>query len=243
MILVDVPVTVTPIYIAFSIFFFIYTLNRFTDREEDRVNVPRRAAFIDRYGSVLLPLSIVLYGGGIILAYAQNMMAVVFTLLPVILSVIYSVGRAKRILLGKNIIAGLGWGQIPLMVGAYTSSFGTSAVALSVYFTVLWTVNTVVFDIKDIEGDRKEGISTIPSKFGLEFTRWSTQAVNALLAGAVAYSVLTNLLPARFLVLLGLNLYVAGYIYIARKDYGEWFYGIVVDSEGLITAAVVALAV
>lgn len=242
MMLVDVPVSVTPIFIVFSIFFFIYTLNRFTDREEDEVNVPRRAAFFDRYGKVLLPLSVILYGGGILIAYIQNTMTVVFTLLPAVAAVIYSVGRAKRILLGKNIIVGLGWGHIPLIVGAYNSTIGTPVIALFLYFTVVWIVNTVIFDVKDIEGDKKEGISTIPNTFGLRFTKLFTHAVNALLAVAVVSVVLTGVLATSFLALVGLNLYIAVYIHITEEGYGEWFYGIMVDGEGILVAAIVALA-
>jgi len=157
MVLAELPLVGLPLFIAFSTFFFIYNLDRYTDREEDKTNVPQRAAFFERYGRFLLPASAILYLIGLSLAYSRNPLSFAFALSPGILSVIYSIAGAKSILFGKNIIVGLGWGTVPLMVGAYFSGLGVRVALLFLYFTVVWFINTIVFDVKDIEGDRRGG--------------------------------------------------------------------------------------
>ena len=48
--LADLRVDTLPLFIVFSVTFFIYSLNRVTDLAEDEQNVPSRARFTKRYG-------------------------------------------------------------------------------------------------------------------------------------------------------------------------------------------------
>ena len=228
------------LFIVFAATLFVYSLNRITDIDEDRENVPGRADFTERYGRVLLFAGVVLYLLAIVGAVALGLPGAPFLALPAVAAALYSLFHVKRILLVKNLIVGVSWGVIPLGVGVY---YGTGARAgvlvLSAFFTVMLTVAAAVFDIKDIEGDRAEGIRTAPIVFGVRATKVGALAVTAAVAVGVVALVGTGVLARRFLVLLGFLAYVAAYTPFATRDRGPLFYGFVVDGEHVLLAALV----
>ena len=231
-----------PLFIVFSVTFFIYSLNRVTDLAEDEKNVPRRARFTKRYGREILGAGAVLYLAVLVLAFVLELPGAPFLLLPVVVGGLYSLGRAKRVLLVKNIIVGVAWGLIPLGVGVYYGVLLTPEILfLAGFFFVSLTVAAALFDIKDIEGDRREGIRTVPNVFGPRATRIGAfVVVSALVPGVVAaaYSVSSD-----FFVLLGFLGYVLGYVPFATEDRGSLFYGFVIDGEHIFLAVLTVVFV
>ena len=228
------------LFIVFAATLFVYSLNRITDIEEDRENVPGRADFTERYGRILLAAGVVLYLLAIAGAVALGLPGAPFLALPAVAAALYSLFHVKRILLVKNLIVGVSWGIIPLGVGVY---YGTGPRAgilvLSVFFTIMLTVAAAVFDIKDIEGDRAEGIRTAPIVFGIRATRIGAFAVTVVVAVGVVALATAGILARRFLVLLGFLAYVAAYIPFATRNRGALFYGFVIDGEHVFLAALV----
>jgi 4-hydroxybenzoate polyprenyltransferase len=234
---------VLPLGIVFVATLFVYSLNRLTDIEEDSQNVPRRAAFTEKYGKLLFAVGALLYVGVIVTGFYLGVPGAPFLVLPAIVAFLYSMVRVKQILLVKNLIVGVSWGLIPLGVGVYYGAVGSPAVLFSfVFFTVMLTVAAAVFDIKDIEGDRKEGIETVPIVFGAEATRIGAAVVTVLVGVSVVGLVTASVIPRRFLVFLGFLAYVAAYIPFATEERGPLFYGFVIDGEHVFfTALVVAM--
>jgi 4-hydroxybenzoate polyprenyltransferase len=228
------------LFIVFAATLFVYSLNRITDIEEDRENVPGRAAFTDRYGRVLFAAGVTLYLVAIAGAIAFGLPGAPFLVLPAAVAALYSLFRVKQLLLVKNLIVGVSWGIIPLGVGVY---YGTGPRAdilvLSAFFTVMLTVAAAIFDIKDIEGDRAEGIRTAPIVFGVHATRLGALVTTAAVAVGVVAAVTVGIVPRRFLVLLGFLAYVAAYIPFATRDRGALFYGFVIDGEHVFLAVLV----
>jgi len=228
------------LFIVFAATLFVYSLNRITDIEEDRENVPGRADFTERYGRILLAVGVALYllavGGAVVL----GLPGAPFLALPAVAAALYSLFHVKRILLVKNLIVGVSWGVIPLGVGVY---YGTGPragiVVLSAFFTIMLTVAAAVFDVKDIEGDREEGIRTAPIVFGVRATRIGALVVTVAVAIGVVALVRSGVLARRFLVLLGFLAYVAAYTPFATRDRGPLFYGFVIDGEHVFLAALV----
>jgi 4-hydroxybenzoate polyprenyltransferase len=228
------------LFIVFAATLFVYSLNRITDIEEDRENVPGRADFTERYGRVLLAVGVALYLLAVGGAVALGLPGAPFLALPAVAAALYSLFHVKRILLVKNLIVGVSWGIIPLGVGVY---YGTGPrveiVVLSAFFTIMLTVAAAVFDVKDIEGDREEGIRTAPIAFGVRATKVGALAVTVAVAVGVVALVRSGVLARRFLVLLGFLAYVAAYTPFATRDRGPLFYGFVVDGEHVFLAALV----
>ncbi|QLG47965.1 UbiA family prenyltransferase [Natrinema halophilum] len=239
--LADLPLEPLPLFIVFAVTMFVYTVNRFTDLEEDEQNVPRRAAFTKRYGRIWLALGVGLYGIAIGIAVAFGLAGAIYMLLPLAVVVLYSVGGVKQIFLVKNLVVGLAWGAIPLGVGYYYERLGTLEIQfLFVYVTVMITIAAVIFDVKDIEGDQEEGIPTVPNLFGPRVTRIVSLVATIVVAVVVVALVASGVIPTEFLVVLAMNAYVCAYIPFASPDLGPLYYGFVVDGEHVFLAVVVA---
>lgn len=235
--LADLPVDPVPFFIVFAVTLFVYSFNRITDMSEDEKNVPRRARFTRRYGKVLLAVGVLLYLTAFALAFVLDLPGAPFLVLPVVVGAVYSLGRAKRVLLFKNLIVGVAWGLIPLGVGVYYGVLLTPEILfLSAFFFVSLTVAAALFDIKDIEGDRREGIRTVPNVFGPRATRWGAAAVVVSLVPAVVAAAL--FLSSDFLVLLGFLGYMLAYVPFSTRDRGPLFYGFVIDGEHVFLAVV-----
>lgn len=230
-----------PFFIVFAAAMFVYTVNRFTDLEEDRENVPRRAAFVERYGLFWLTLGVGLYLGAIAVAVVLELPGAGYLLLPAVVTVSYTLG-IKRVFLVKNLFVGFAWAVIPLGVGVYYERlFALEVLFLAAHVGAMITVAAAVFDIKDIEGDREQGIDTLPTAVGPRRTRLAAQAANALVAAVVVAVVAVGVLDARYLVLLAFHGYVGCYIPFASRDRGPLFYGGIVDGEHVFLAALVVV--
>jgi 4-hydroxybenzoate polyprenyltransferase len=241
MLLAGYPLEPVPVAIVFAATMFVYSLNRITDLDEDEQNVPGRAAFTRRYGRPVLALSVCAYLGAVGLALAWELPRVEFMALPPLVGGLYSLGRLKRLFLVKNLLVGAAWGVIPLGVPVYFGADPTvEAAVFAGYVTVMLTVAAVVFDIKDIEGDRQRGIRTVPVRFGPRVTRVVAGAATVTAAGVVAGLVVAAVLSRMFLALLAVNAYVLAYTAVATPERGSLFYGFVADGEHLFLALLLA---
>ncbi|AGB38636.1 UbiA family prenyltransferase [Natronococcus occultus] len=238
-VLAGLPLEPLPFFIVFAAAMFVYTVNRFTDLEEDRENVPRRAAFVERYGYLWLALGVGLYLGAIAVAVVLELPGAGYLVLPAVVAVLYTFG-VKRVFLVKNLFVGFAWALIPLGVGVYYEQLLTLEVLfLAGYVGAMITIAAAIFDIKDIEGDREQGIDTLPTAVGPRRTRLAAQAANVLVAAVVIAVIAVDVLDTRFLVLLAFHGYVGCYIPFASRDRGPLFYGGIVDGEHVFLAALV----
>lgn len=239
MLLLDYPLRPGPPFIAFAVTMFVYSLNLVTDLDEDEHNVPRRVAFTRSYGRAWLALGAGLYLAAVCLALAWHLPRVEFMCLPLVVGLLYSTFRVKRVFLVKNLLVGVSWGVIPLGVCAYFGGDWTAGVAvLFGYVSAMLTVAAVVFDVKDVDGDAANGIRTVPTAFGPRTTRRLAAGANVAVAAAVVGLVAGGVVGRRFLALLVVNLYVLAYTAVATPDRGPAFYGLIADGEHLFLAAV-----
>ena len=239
-VLANLPFELLPLFVVFAATMFVYTLNRLTDLAEDEQNVPGRAAFTRRYGRAWLGLGVVLYVGAVVLALVSGVRGAPFLLAPVAAIFVYSVAGAKRVLLVKNLVVGASWGAIPVWMGVYYGTVASVEIAfLFGYVTAMITIAAAIFDIKDVEGDRAEGIRTVPNVYSPRVTRQAAALATVAIAAVVVAAVAAALVPPRFLALLALNAYVLAYVPFATLDRGPLYYGFVVDGEHVFLAAVV----
>jgi len=226
--------------IVFAVTLFVYSFNRLADRSEDTRNLPGRAAFVTEYGRVLLAVGAVLYVAAFAVTLLRQPPGTPALAVPAIVAILYSVGGAKRILLIKNLLVGLSWGLIPLGVGVYYDVlWSVDILFMSAFVTVMVTIAAAVFDIKDIEGDRAEGIRTAPIVLGVDWTRRLAAAASVAVGLCVGWLLLAGILSARYTVLFGFVGYVAGYSLLAKRDRTPLFYGFVIDVEHSLLALVV----
>lgn len=236
-VLADLTLDPVPLFIVFAVTLFVYSFNRLTDIAEDEQNVPGRASFVERYGTTLFAAGVVLYMLATGIAIATGIPGAAAMIVPLTVAVLYSVVGVKRILFVKNLLVGLSWGIIPLGVGVYYEQLFTVDILFTFGFiTAALTIAAVVFDIKDIEGDRAEGIRTVPLVVGVARTRQFTAIASALLGLAVAAFVQLGIVGWQYLLLIPFTAYMIGYSLTARVSRTPLFYGFVIDSEHIVLA-------
>jgi 4-hydroxybenzoate polyprenyltransferase len=237
MLLADLAVDPAALFIVFAVTLFVYSFNRLTDIAEDERNVPDRASFVRQYGVWLLAIGALLYLAATAVALVRGIPGAPAMIVPLGVAVLYSVVGLKRILLVKNLLVGLSWGLIPLGVGVYYGVLRSVDILFMFGFiTAALTIAAVVFDIKDIAGDRAEGIRSVPVVAGPARTRQFAVAASAVLGAIVVLLLFVDVLHRQYVLLLPFVCYMIGYSLVARRDRTPLFYGFVIDSEHIFLA-------
>lgn len=238
----ELPIQYIPLFIVFAATLFVYNLNRFTDRVEDARNNPARAAFFSRYGRYWLLIGIASYILAIAIGIWFSVPMAEYLILPLLVGLVYSVFRAKEILLVKNLLVGISWGIIPVGVGAYYGVlWRVELLFLTGFVTCMIVIAAIIFDIKDITGDKNAGIRTIPILIGPRRTRQLGLLSTLIVTVLVIVIVLLDVVPTKYLVVLVLNGYVASYIPFAEEYRGPLFYGFIVDGEHIFLGVIVLI--
>lgn len=159
---------------------FIYLYNKVTDISEDSHNIKGqpidqkalKKTWIASYVCLLIPLPYLLQWPSLIVLY---------TVLALILGYGYSkkfiigkyVVRLKNIIFIKNFTSGLCWGAfatlVPMLYHQHT--FGEYELIKWANYTVMIFIIEAIWDIRDIEGDKKENIRTLPNTWGIRPTK------------------------------------------------------------------------
>jgi 4-hydroxybenzoate polyprenyltransferase len=229
-----------------------YTLNRASEVEQDNVSHPARTDYL-RSRAKLLPFIAGLYFlVGYSLAFFRNLYFFGALLLPLVLSLLYSFGskrftkvvgsgRLKEKLLIKNLAISFGWSLIPLLVGLYYLQLGLPLLLLSPFIFLRLMVNTIFFDVRDVQADAMYGTGTIPAVYGIS----TAGNVMWILDGAsLAYIVLVTIagmVPSYAITLAVFPLYSSLYRLVSRVSDQNLIRDLVADGEYLLWGPVVFL--
>lgn len=231
-----------PASIAFSETFFLYSLNRLTDIKEDVVNYPERVAFFRKYGGRIMYAGASAYLFSLVIAYLNGILALVFTLAPFIVVFLYSVLRFKRFFIAKDIFVALGWTTIVLLFWTY---YGISFLAIlpaAAFFFLRVLFTTIMFDIKDVKGDRICGIATLPARNGVRATKLVLYSINLLCLGIIYFIVEAHDLSLALYVFLAPVAYSTAYLALFQKlGKKAGFYDIMVDGEYVLLGVLALL--
>ena len=202
---------------AFFLTFTVYNLNKLSDIKEDSINLPERARFISKNKKFITYVTIISYLAALSLSFLQNFLATFVILFPFCIGLIYSIKlsnfRLKDILAVKNIVVALPWAVmgtfLPLAV-LYTVL--TKIMLIFYFFFIRLFINTVLFDVRDIEGDRMSGVRTIPVVFGRQKTKTLLFSLNSTLIPWLVFSYLAGFFHQYLFVLIFAIAYGYGYI-------------------------------
>lgn len=238
----DLTIDPIPLFIVFAVTLFVYSFNRLADIAEDEQNVPGRASFIDEYGMALLVVGVIMYAAATAIAIVSGIPGAPAMIVPLAVAVLYSTVGLKRVLLVKNFLVGLSWGLIPLGVGVYYGMVGTVDILfMAGFITVALTIAAALFDIKDVDGDRAQGIRTVPIVLSVPRTRQLAAGGVLLLAAVVALLLLVDVLHNQYAVLFVFLGYMLAYSFLATTDRTPLFYGLVIDGEHILLAALLVV--
>ena len=202
---------------SFLLTFTVYNLNKLTDIKEDSINVPERAGFIEKNKHSVYFASISSYIVALSLSFLLNPFAIFIILFPLCIGITYSIKisnlRLKDITGIKNIVIALSWSVAGTFFPLIVSFRDLILISLIFYFffTKLF-INTVLFDIRDIEGDRMSGVRTIPVVFGRQKTKNLLLILNSTLIPWLAISYLSGFFHQYLFVLIFAIAYGYGYI-------------------------------
>ncbi|MHC1631846.1 MAG: UbiA family prenyltransferase [Methanotrichaceae archaeon] len=199
----------------FLITFSIYSLNKLTDLEEDAINMPERLSFLSDRRNIILFSALGAYLLSIMLIFVENLLAVPIVFVPLITNAVYSskllpgIPRLKDIPVMKNVTVSVSWALVCVLLPAVQMTNASKMeIALVLYFMLIKVfINTVLYDIRDVKGDRETSVRTMPVLLGTKKTTAILLVLNSALLPLLAFA------DGEIRLLMS-ALIVYGYIYI-----------------------------
>jgi 4-hydroxybenzoate polyprenyltransferase len=199
-------------------------MNRKTDEKEDEINHHDRYQFTKRYEGLLANSALAAYVLALLIAGTYGIAAVCVTAFPLVAGVLYSVPllprrifryrRLKEYLGIKNLIVAIAWAVLPTLLPISSAGTNPTAVTLAVgaFFFSLAFINSVIFDMRDIEGDTASGVMTIPVRLGVRRTKILLSGMN-LVFGMMIVVLSAGAIPwLEFCLIVGGIVYAQMYI-------------------------------
>lgn len=247
--------------IAFALIFFsLYAINRRTDIKEDETTHKDRSEFIKKYGRYVFKAGLISYPLAFLIALSINMITALTTLIPLILGLLYSVRwipqkaekkigfrRLKDVFIIKNLTIAFTWSfSLVVMIITYVSMnlFSYDIIFIFIFFFMRVFINTVMFDLRDAEGDKMEGMKTIPIFLGKEKTKMLLYILNLFLALIIFYYAGIGIInPIMYIINLS-AIYSIFYIYIFDKNYinKDFLCDVIIDGEFIFIAFLTIIA-
>ncbi len=201
----------------------VYVFNDIFDKELDRENNLDRPLAEGRANSKqALYLFVILLVSGLILSLTISHTMAIVSSAFLALGILYSLPsiRVKKRFFGKSLTLSIGF-SLSLLAGGVTGGYITPSLTFvtgSIFVYIFFMIPLA--DLKDIEGDKMEGIRTLPNIIGQK---------NTLLFGLSSYAILP------FIALAGSIFLNFNYIYILlvsfisviniKKIFHLWKYG------------------
>ena len=214
--------------------YIVNLLNRVVDLPEDRANKIVGTDFVARHRSALLVFGVALLGLSLAASAWLAPALVLFRLGFHALGFAYNwsllgVRRIKERYFWKNTASAVGF---VLTVFAYPLALGRAhgltlvvpvagLVVIICFFLLFELSYEVLYDLRDVEGDRREGIRTYPVVHG---ERAAVRIANALMASSVMIAVAgyaVGVIPWRAVVMVAAPLFQLVYFSLRRRSRRE----------------------
>jgi 4-hydroxybenzoate polyprenyltransferase len=161
--------------------------------------------------------------------------------LPLVANALYSsrlvpgLPRLKDIPVMKNVVVAISWALVcTLLPAAHMGSLNSMVFLTIIFMTAKSFINTVLYDIRDLEGDRESGVRTIPVLLGPANAFVILLAVNsALLSLLLVTEGLCRMMMA------GMILYGYAYILYFRQRRNPILLDLFVDGEWILACVLV----
>ncbi|MEA2054606.1 MAG: UbiA family prenyltransferase [Candidatus Thermoplasmatota archaeon] len=231
------------LFASFLVTFSLYSINKVTDKEEDRFNSPERGKFVGDRENSLIVLSVIAYAVALLVGiFSGKILAVIALINPFLVAISYStkitpnLPRLKDIFIVKSLSVTIGLVSSTSLL-AYIYFQNPYIILFWVYFlSIKLFINAVLFDVRDVSGDKKFEIKTIPAVLGIKKTRNLLFFLNSLLIPWIGISLYLNLFVPALPILIFCIFY--GYWYILRFCNPEkkfsLSYDLLVDGEWII---------
>lgn len=163
--------------------FGMHLLNHFTDAFSTQINYPARVGFYARFRRVLLTLGLLGTASSLVVSFLLGPFTFILIFAMSLLGLVYRVEllgtktfsprRLMDIPGSKDLFLGLAWTIIiaVLVVPASGSRFTPATGIAALFVFSLAFTRSLVYSIRDVQGDRMVGRETIPVLIGESLTR------------------------------------------------------------------------
>ncbi|HET6764362.1 MAG TPA: UbiA family prenyltransferase, partial [Longimicrobiaceae bacterium] len=255
-VLLEMPVQPRVPAIVGLVFYGVYAMDRAADHGDDAHTHLERARFSRAHAGRMWGTALTAYAAALVLAVPLGVRGVAAALLPIAALLLYSfrlvppwlarrigVSRVKEVLVLKNVWVAATLAGTPTLLMAAARDAASGAPALwpaAAFLFGRWWINTLLFDVRDEAGDRRNGLRTVPVALGRARTLRLLHAANAALGAAVLAAALSGAIPARMALLAASSLYAAWYLHRMQAAGDPHFLcDVVADGELLVQAGVV----
>ena len=219
-ILLKKPISWPLLLITYLIPQVVYSFDHIKELKDDKETNPERAGYLEKTKTIY-PLLAAVYL--IILVLTAVVYSNIGTILLVIFigvsGVLYPKSLTKKIVGFKNyyvgIISAIALSFLPFFY--YNLSLNSLFVSLAVFAFLRLFLNTVYFDFKDYESDKKQGLKTLVVTLGKDKTVMLLSIINIISVLVIVASVLLFGLPSYALGLVLVAPYSFVYLFLANK--------------------------
>jgi 4-hydroxybenzoate polyprenyltransferase len=202
---------------SFLLTFTVYSLDKLTNIKEDSISLPERAGFISKHKKALTYITVCSYIFSLILSFLEKPFAVLVVLFPLCIGLIYSIKisdfRLKDKTGVKNITIAFSWALIGSLLPLAASFSNYIVISFIFYFFFIRVfIGSILFDVRDIEGDSLNGVRTIPVFLGIKQTKKLLLLLNLTLIPWLLFSYFRGYFHRYLLVLMIAIFY--GYLHI-----------------------------
>lgn len=171
--------------IVYLIVYLIYLYNRFKEFGKDLLTNPKRTQHVGKYirytPSIMFCCTLVII---VVLFCFGNSLSIIFGLLIFLIGLFYSLFFKKvtqEIIGFKSFYVSFAYALLVIFLIFYYSSYlNLSVIFVFIFVFLRVLVNTIFFDIKDIESDKKDKLKTIPVFFGKKRTLILLHIINII---------------------------------------------------------------
>ncbi|WP_157754381.1 UbiA family prenyltransferase [Halodesulfurarchaeum formicicum] len=189
--------------------FAVYVTDRIADADDDELDKPQRVAFVRRHKQLLTVLGALAYGFAVTLSVFGGPLAFGVTMLPGAAWVLYAsdflpsihsgMGRLKDSVVINSGLVAFAWAvTLTFLPVAFADMgpFNPAVGIIFVYFFFRSYLDAELPNIRDVESDKAAGVSTLPVKYGVGWTRRAMYGIDLLTVGIIAIAVFGDLVPA-----------------------------------------------
>lgn len=192
------------------VMFSVYVGDRIGDIQDVESATEERQQFFKRHEKKLSVLSAGAYGLAIGIGVYGGPLSLLLTLIPGVFWILYATDflpsisaplkRVKSIFVVNSAFVALAW-TIPLVflpLSFTNQSLSPVVAVVFVYFVLDIFVNTEIPNVRDIEEDRANDVSTIPVVFGVKRTRRILYALDVFLLTFLVIAFVNGVLTVAF---------------------------------------------
>lgn len=235
-----------PLCIAFSLLVYaVYTFDRTSGGEEDTVNRQNLTTANKTIPIIAITLTLLIATAILI----HNTIIPIGAIIPFAIGYLYTkgipLGTRTITLKGglgiKNIIVGLTWAAAAIaFLYPYTTLL--TATTLFTYFATKLGINTVIYDYRDITGDAKAGIHTLPVHLGKTRTRNTLHLLNIALHVTLGTTTLLGTTNFPLTILIPSGIIGTLYIHTFSNETKTILRDLIVDGEWILISITLYIA-